>query len=69
MACGTLASRVVPRNAHKLMTMIAFPWKENHREHRLTQRALDGWWAPRYFGFCLNYEMLPFRELSLGSRQ
>ncbi len=32
----------------------------------LTKRALDGWYAPRYFGFYLSFEMFPFRNLVLN---
>jgi len=34
-----------------------------------TQRALDGWYAPRFFGFSLGYKNFPFLSLSLASRQ
>jgi hypothetical protein len=38
-------------------------------KRRLTQRALDGWYAPRFLGFSLSYERFPFPNLFLASRQ
>jgi hypothetical protein len=36
---------------------------------RLTQRALDGWYAPRFFDVLLSFERIPFLSLVLASRQ
>ena len=35
----------------------------------LTQRALDGWYAPRFLGVSLSCDMFPFLSFVLASRQ